>query len=336
MSLTREEIIELLSDPGAGVELCRSANELRREVHGETVHLRAILEISNHCRGTCLYCGINCRMTDTERYRMNAADIRTSVERIVAAGFRTVILQAGEDPGLTPEFIAEIVDGIKRNYDVAATLSLGEQPREVYQYWRDAGADRYLLKLETADAELYNRLHPGMSFANRRRCLDDLFDLGYQVGSGNIVGLPDQGPAELAADILDFQEKPYDMIAVGPLIPAAGTPYAELPRPSRELVLRTLALARLAAPEAHIPSPTALCALDPSSRREALEWGANVLMIGFTPPEVGRKYRIYQRADCGSTANCLDCLRTALAEMNRQTANDKGSGFRNRNRSING
>lgn len=328
MSLSRGEIIELLTDPAAGPALRERADGLRRELHGDAVHFRAILEFSNHCRASCLYCGINCRMAGVERYRMERADILDAAERIVDAGFNTVILQSGEDRALKPEWLAGIIGDIKQRHDVAVSLSVGEWPRSVYELWRGAGAERYLLKLETADEALYERLHPGMSHRNRRRCLGDLFDLGYQVGSGNIVGLPGQGPAELADDILDFQANPYDMIAVGPLIPAAGTPYADLPRPCEDSVLRTIALARIAAPSAHLPSPTALCALEPDARRRALEWGANVLMIGFTPPKVARKYRIYQRAECGSTQSCLECLRGVVAELGRSVGRGKGHGFR--------
>ena len=161
MKLTREEIVELLNAPDAGAELQRRADGSRREVHGDVVHFRAILEFSNYCRRSCEYCGINCRMSGVERYRMTEADILSAAERIVDAGFRTVILQSGEDPELDPVWLSAVIDELKRVHDIAVTLSVGEWPREVYARWRDAGADRFLLKLETADPALYQRLQLG-------------------------------------------------------------------------------------------------------------------------------------------------------------------------------
>ncbi|NLH48790.1 MAG: [FeFe] hydrogenase H-cluster radical SAM maturase HydE [Myxococcales bacterium] len=330
MTTERERIAARLADEGQTAALCAEADAIRRREFGAVVHLRAIVEFSNHCRGSCLYCGINRDHRELSRYRLAWPEVLAAARRAAARGLRTIVLQSGEDPELDRAGLARTVSAIKAELGAAVTLSCGEWPRETYRRWREAGADRYLLKLETADEELYRRMHPGMSQANRRRCLDDLFDLGYEVGSGCLVGLPGQTAASLALDILDFAARPYDMVAVGPLIPANGTALAELPKPPADLALRMVALTRLYAPRAHIPATTALCALDPEARRRALTAGANVVMINFTPPEAAPRYGIYQRAACGSTDNCLDCMTRTFAELGLTVADDAGSGVRSR------
>jgi biotin synthase len=324
------ELVAAIENADRTAALCRQADAVRRDALGDDVHLRAIVEFSNHCRNRCLYCGINRGNRSLPRYRLSWPETITAVEAAAGRGLRTIVLQSGEDPSIDLDGFAPAIAEIKRRWGIAVTLACGEWPRDVYARWRDAGADRYLLKLETTDERLYDAVHPGMSLANRRRCLDDLFALGYQVGTGNLVGLPGQTAAHLAHDLLEFAEQPYDMIAIGPLIPANGTALAHLPKPPADLVLRVVALARLLAPEAHIPSTSALCALDPATRRQALEAGANVVMINFTPHEVAGQYRIYPRAACGSTQNCLNCLQETIAALGRRVALDAGAGRRSR------
>jgi len=326
--MDRRELIAALSDPNATQALCRQADQVRRREMGDVVHLRAIVEFSNYCRNDCRYCGIRFQNARTRRYRMAWDDVLASAQRAADEGFRTVVLQSGEDPQLDVDGLAATITEIKKRFGMAVTLSCGEWPREVYRRWKEAGADRYLIKLESADPEFYAALHPSMRYTERRRCLDDLFALDYEVGSGNIIGLPGQTAEHLAADIEDFASVPYDMIAVGPLIPANETPFADAPQPPIDLVYRVLALTRLHAPTAHIPSTTAMCAVDPIARKQALRAGANVVMINFTPPDVAPDYQIYERAACGSTQSCIRCIKDALVELGLRIGDDVGAGIR--------
>lgn len=323
----RDEIVTLLSAREDQIPaLFEAANRIRRAGVGDAVHLRAIIEFSNHCRQNCLYCGLRRDNRSLPRYRLSGLEILEAVEKAWALGLRTIVLQSGEDPLYDASLIAGLVDQIKGRYDLAVTLSLGQRSREEYRIWREAGADRYLLKHETADEKLYRRLKPGGSLWDRLQCLDWLKEIGYQTGSGNMVGLPGQDLEILAQDILTMRELEVEMAGVGPFLPHHDTPLKNAGAGSLELTLKVLAVTRLCLPYAHLPATTALGALAPDGRRQALNSGANVIMPNLTPPGVRDKYLIYpQKADIiEDTDQTLGKIKDLLAALARPLAHDHG------------
>lgn len=324
--LKREQLVALLGAVLAkDLQMIREqADEVRREWVGDAIHLRGIIEFSNHCTQDCAYCGLNRRNTGLKRYRMTPEDIVATAQKAKQTGFPTVVLQSGEDPFYSAELLADIVKEIKR-LGMAVTLSVGERPTRDYQLWREAGADRYLLKFETSNPWLYARLRPGNSLENRLRCLRDLRGLGYQVGSGNIVGLPCQDTGVLAEDLLLMRDLQLDMAGIGPFIPHPGTALAGHPAPDAGLSLKVLALARLVIPWAHLPATTALGCLNPEGYRLGLEWGANVLMASLTPAVYRKHYEIYpQKAQVDNAYNKLKML---VSRLGRSIAQDPGHGL---------
>ncbi len=293
------EAVLRTEDPEELQSLFDFAEAVRRQFVGDGVLLRGIIEFSNVCRNTCLYCGLNRGNRRLQRYRLTREQILASAEQTRAAGVRTVVLQSGEEDDLDADWLREIVARIKSSLDLAVTLCVGERSRAEYQLWRRAGADRYLLKIETSDPDLYERLHPGMSFANRRGCLQDLAELGYQTGSGNLVGLRGQTVTHLARDVQFFKEGNFDMISVSPFIPHPETPLAQEPAGDLRMTLKMTALARIVSRNAHIPATTALGSLHGRDERpKALAAGANVLMPNFTPAPYRRHYEIYPNKRC--------------------------------------
>jgi biotin synthase len=295
-------------------ELFTFADNVRRSAHGEGILLRGIVEFSSYCRNACSYCGINKTNLRLDRYRMTQAEIIQSVEMIASFGIKTVVLQAGEDSSLDPEWLAEIIKDIKSRYDIAVTLSIGEWDEKMYRMWHRAGADRYLLKIETSDKDLYEKLHPGMSYDNRVACLKTLKRLGYQTGSGIIVGLKGQTIWSLAHDIAFFKENEFDMIGIGPFIPHNDTVLGLEPTGNIDMTLKVLALARIVTRTAHLPATTALGSANGVDRRmDGLRSGANVLMPNFTPVKYKSLYEIYPQKRCitekqGSCASCMDVM----------------------------
>ena len=292
----RADIEEVLrrDDDGDVAGLFEFADHVRKEFVGDGVLLRGIIEFSNVCRNTCLYCGLNRYNSRLQRYRLTANQILAAVENIHAAGVKTVVLQSGEEDNLDADWLRQIIEEIKSGWDLAITLSVGERRRQEYQLWKEAGADRYLLKMETTDPRLYQTLHPGMSFGNRRRCLQDVAELGYQTGSGNLVGLEGQTVEMLAGDILFFKQGDFDMISVGPLIPHPQTALADAPTGDLKMTLKVMALTRIVSRNAHIPANTAIGSLHGRDERpKALAAGANVIMPNFTPESVKSLYDIY-------------------------------------------
>jgi len=279
-------------------ELFAEADRIRREYCDNGVYLRGIVEFSSHCDGSCAYCGLNKNNSAINRYRMSAEEILQAAETIHSAGIKTIVLQSGEDPELSPEWLAEIIREIKNRYALSITLSAGEKEPGVYMLWHEAGADRYLLKIETTNDKLYAKLHSGMSLKNRLRCLHNLQNFGYQTGTGIIVGLPEQTPEILAEDILFFRDKNFDMLGIGPLIPHQATELKDLSPGNVDLTLRCVALTRILTKNAHIPATTSLGSLDKDYRPEALKAGANVLMPNFTPPLYKKSYEIYPGKLC--------------------------------------
>jgi biotin synthase len=287
-------LVEILSFTDSVDELFQAADRFRDRFVGPEILVRGIVEFSNYCRNSCAYCGIGSRNRRIPRYRLSTQQVICTVERIKDAGIKTVVLQSGEDPGLDPYWLADLIKEIKSLGQMAVTLSVGERSKDEYAIWRKAGADRYLLKVETTDPALYQSLHPGMRLENRIRCLEVLRDLGYETGSGNIIGLPGQGPSQIARDLLFLRSFGLDMLAIGPFVPHPDTPLGGLEPGSMEQTLRAIALARLLCPYCNIPATSAIGTIGgDSARRHALNAGANVVMLNFTPWPYSSLYEIY-------------------------------------------
>ncbi len=288
--LKKSEIIELLNSDG--VELFDAADNIRREDVGDGVYLRGLIEFTNICKQTCKYCGIRRENANVERYRLSKDEILKIVQHGVENGFKTVVLQGGEDSFYSTDLMCEIIEAIKK-YDVALTLSIGERSFEDYAAFKAAGADRYLLRIETTDPILYENMHPGMSLQNRKQCLYNLKSLGFETGTGCLIGLPGQTVESLADDILFFKELNADMVGVGPFIPHPQTPLANEKYGSFDLALKVMAITRLLLPDINIPATTAMETLSPNGRNIALQSGANVFMPNITEGESPSKYEIY-------------------------------------------
>ncbi|MBT9171997.1 MAG: (FeFe) hydrogenase maturase subunit HydE [Syntrophomonadaceae bacterium] len=306
--------------------LLAAADRVRKQSMGERVHLRGLIEFSNYCERNCLYCGLRRANGSLVRYRMEGEEILAVARAGAALGYRTVVLQSGEDSCYTAKMLAEVVCRLKSELDLAVTLSVGERSREEYKLWREAGADRYLLKHETADRELYQALHPDMTFDNRRRCLYWLRELGYQVGSGCMVGLPGQTLESLADDLLFMQELDVEMAGIGPFIPNPSTPLGHCQGGTAGLTLKMIAAARLLLPQAHLPATTALGTVDSQGRQKALQAGANVVMPNITPNRYRRMYEIYPNKICldDNPAHCRNCIGGIIAGLGRTVATDCG------------
>jgi len=303
-----------------------AADAARRHFMGDGILLRGIVEFGSYCRNTCSYCGLHAGNSRVTRYRMSAEEVLESVVRIASQGIQTVVLQAGEDDGLDPGWLAEVVSDVKNRFDIAITLSVGERPQEDYALWRKAGADRYLLKIESSDKALYESLHKGRRLETRLRCLFDLTTLGYQVGCGIMVGLPGQSLRHIAEDILFFARGRFDMIGIGPFIPHPQTPLREERPGSVPLTLKTLALTRIATKITHLPATTSLGSMDRDYRLDGLQAGANVLMPNFTPVQYKKLYEIYPGKRCVSepTGACGLCMEGLVESIGRTIDYSRG------------
>jgi biotin synthase len=313
--LDRGELIELLDmlddDETMRNRLYRYALATRMCMYGNRVFLRGLIEFSSFCRKDCLYCGLRRSNGKAARYRMTPDDIIACCGEGYRLGFRTFVLQSGEDVWYTADRLESLIRQIKGSYpDAAITLSVGERPREEYERFFRAGADRYLLRHETASLPLYKRLHPDASFTERIRCLRDLQEIGYQVGAGFMVGLPGQTNEDLAEDLLFLQSLGPDMAGIGPFIPHSRTPLAGERGGTVEKTRTMVALTRIMLPEANIPATTALGTLQADGRELALLAGANVMMPNLTPTVHRPKYALYENKICsGDEASvCLGCL----------------------------
>ena len=275
--------------------LREKADRVRRGIYGTDVYIRGLIEISNFCKNDCLYCGIRKGNKTCERYRLTEEEILSCCEQGYELGFRTFVMQGGEDAYFNDERMCRIISEIKRRYpDCAVTLSLGEKSRESYQKLFDAGADRYLLRHETADKEHYEKLHPKeLSFENRLRCLYDLKEIGFQVGCGFMVGSPYQTNACLAGDLKFVEEFQPDMCGIGPFVPHSATPFASFSQGSAELTCYLLSIVRLICPNILLPSTTALGTILPDGREKGILSGANVVMPNLSPEDVRSKYTLY-------------------------------------------
>ena len=326
----------LESEPSRLERLWRLADEVRRTNVGDEVHLRGLVEVSNHCARQCHYCGLRARNRGLQRYRMTADEVVACAEQARAFGYGTVVLQAGEDDALSCDWVAEVVRRIKRTTSLAVTLSLGERPRDALAAWRQAGADRYLLRFETSNVALFERIHPARARRSTSRLdlLRELRRLGYEVGSGVMVGIPGQSYADLVADLELFRELALDMIGIGPFIPHPATPLGADATGANEVpadeltTYKMVALARLTCPEANIPSTTALATVNPAEGRElGLQRGANVLMPNVTPPKYRAMYEIYPAKACirESADACHACLRRRVEAIGRRVGSGPGA-----------
>lgn len=327
--LTSLELEQLLADSLINHELFTTADAVRKQHVGDQVHLRGLIEFSNICKQNCCYCGLRRDNHKLSRFRQAPQEIVQMAERAVACGYHTIVLQSGEDDWFTVEIMVDIIRKIKK-LGVAVTLSIGEKSFAEYQAYREAGADRYLLRIETTAPELYSRHHPGMDLANRRRCLNDLRTLGYEVGTGCLVGLPGQTLASLAADILYFQEIDADMIGIGPFIPNPDTPLGEAAGEWFTLARKVMALTRLLLPDSNLPATTAMETLHPEGRMLALQSGANVVMPNATEGIYRQLYNLYPGKICvnDAPAHCRSCISTKIIAIGRLVSDSQG--FRQR------
>jgi biotin synthase len=340
--LSKLEILGWLreSRPSRLADLREWADSVRKEHVGDAVHLRGLIEISSHCVRQCMYCGLRQANRALPRYRMTREEILGCARDAERLGYGTVVMQAGEDDLLTAEWIAEIVRWIKRQTKLAVTLSLGERQQDELRLWRSAGADRYLLRFESSDENLYRLIHPQRFSGrpNRLTLLRQLKGLGYEVGGGVMVGIPGQSFESLADDILMFRTLDLDMVGIGPYIAHPDTPLgsgalrpAILPSkqvPSSEaMVCKTIALTRIVCPTANIPSTTALATINKvDGRKLGLKAGANVVMPNLSPTKYRRLYEIYPEKACidESAADCSQCLRSRIHSLGRFAGEGQG------------
>jgi biotin synthase len=307
-------------------ELILWADEVRSRYCGDEVHLRGVIEFSNYCIRDCLYCGLRLSNKKLARYRMSKDEIIETALKGYHVGIKTVVLQSGDDPGYSAETISEIIQKIKEKADVAITLSVGERDYNDYKLWKDAGADRYLLKHETANPHLYANLHPGQTLAKRLEILRWLKELGLQVGAGNIVGLPGQTIQDLADDIKLMKELDVEMAGIGPFIPHPNTPLGKEKAGTLEMTLKVLSVARIVLKNVHLPATTAVGSINPKGRELALEAGANVVMPNMTPTKYRPLYQIYPDKICldEDTEKCLGCLTKRIESVGRKISDSKG------------
>lgn len=291
-TLSKNEIVSLLIDESINEELFKAADRVRKKYVTDEVHLRGLIEFSNICRCNCQYCGLRKDNKNAQRYRMDFEEIIKLAKSARDYGYKTIVLQSGEDAYFTKEKMCEIISAIK-SLGFALTLSLGEKTKEEYKAYKEAGADRYLLRIETTDKSLYQKFHPNMRFENRLKCLKDLKSLGFETGTGCLIGLPKQSIESLADDILFFKELDADMIGLGPFIPCPQTPLENEKGGTLIMALKVMALTRLLLPDINIPATTAMETLHPEGRIMALQSGANVVMPNVTEGEYKQKYKIY-------------------------------------------
>jgi biotin synthase len=341
--LCQSEILQWLREerPERLQELYAWADAVRRQNVGEAVHLRGLIEISSHCRRLCMYCGLRKANRSLERYRMTREEIEECALLAVQLDYGTVVIQAGEDDALTAEWIAEIVAWIKRTTTLAVTLSLGERSKDELKLWRKAGADRYLLRFETSDPNLYRAIHPQCfsGRADRLMLLKELKRLGYEAGGGVMVGIPGQSYASLAQDVLTFRALDLDMIGIGPYIAHPSTPLgsgqlrpaidpAEQAPAGEQMIYKMIALTRILCSNANIPSTTALATINRTlGRKQGLQVGANVVMPNLTPVRYRPLYQIYPAKACieESATDCNQCLNGQIRSLGRFPGRSTGA-----------
>ncbi|MCH5321452.1 MAG: [FeFe] hydrogenase H-cluster radical SAM maturase HydE [Eubacterium sp.] len=297
--------------------LFKNASEVRESIYGNKIYIRGLIEFTNYCKNNCYYCGIRRDNKCTDRYRLSPDEIIGCADYGYELGFRTFVLQGGEDPYYTDDILCDIVRKLKENHpDCAVTLSLGERSFDSYKALKDAGADRYLLRHETSDSGHYGKLHPDdMSFQNRLDCLENLKKLGYHVGAGFMVGSPFQTEENLANELLFLKKLNPHMVGIGPFIAHKDTPFFDQPSGTAELTLFMLGLIRLTLPNILLPATTALGTIDPLGREKGIRAGANVVMPNLSPLNVRKKYMLYDNKICtgDEAAQCIECLKRRIA-----------------------
>ncbi|MCL5028543.1 MAG: [FeFe] hydrogenase H-cluster radical SAM maturase HydE [Bacteroidetes bacterium] len=327
--LSKEEIITLLraQDRNDIQAIYTKADQVRKKYCGDEVHLRGIIEFSNYCEQNCLYCGLRKFNTSLTRYRMTEEEILQTARTIYEAGIKTIVLQSGEDFDFSGEDITQIIKSIKKEFDIAITLSLGERDFAEYKIWREAGADRYLLKHETANPKLYSTYHLGQKLYDRVEHLHYLKSLGYQIGSGNLIGLPNQSIEDIADDIILCRDLDVDMASFSPFIPSPMTPYQNQEQADVDYVLKVIAVARIVLKNVHIPATTALATIDSNGREKGLMAGANVIMPNFTPSTYRNHYAIYPNKKV--VENPMPSLLNTLFIAGRKIAEGQGHSLKN-------
>lgn len=323
---TRSELLARLEGKDEET-LFAEADALRSAVHGPEVHLRGLVEFSNHCARNCHYCGLRAGNRGLPRYRMEEGEILESARVAADSGCGTLVLQSGEDPGFPADRLCRVVEAVKAKTGLAVTLSVGEKTRQEYRLLRDAGADRYLMRFETSDPDLFRRLKPGSSLEFRLERLGWLRELGFQVGSGALIGLPGQTMSMLADDLLLLRRLDLDMIGVGPFLPHPETPLRDEASGRFDVTMRYLALLRLMNPQAHLPATTAMGTLHPRGRELALQRGANVVMPNVTPPKYRPFYELYPGKIClfENPRTAGSDTRSMLASLGRTVGTGPGS-----------
>ena len=326
--LSRDEVLFLLKldDKNDVARLLKVGDAVRKANCGDAVQIRALVEFSNICARHCNYCGLRAPNIHVERYRMPVDEIITLAGELDNKGLRTMVLQSGEDSYYTGQVIADIVRGIKDHTSMAVTLCIGERSDDDYRLWKEAGADRYLLRHETANRELYKHLHPDSDYDNRMRCLRVLRDLGYQVGAGGMVNSPGQTIEHMADDIEFYRDFQPDMIGIGPYICSEDTPFAGQPNGTVEMTLKMVSLARIVTRNALLPATTAIGSIEEYGREMALEAGADVVMPNYTPLKYRVHYEIYPNKRCMSEdpVYCDSCMRKRIKAMGRTVSTDQG------------
>ena len=329
-ALAGEEYAWLVShlDAETREALAEHARAAREPIYGHEVFVRGLIEFSSYCKNDCLYCGIRASNRECSRYRLTSEQILECADAGYELGFRTFVLQSGEDPWYTDERLCSVVAALKAAHeDCAITLSVGERTRESYARLREAGADRYLLRHETADAAHYASLHPeSMSFERRMACLHDLRELGYAVGVGFMVGSPGQTPETLAADLAFIERFQPEMCGIGPFVPHHATPFANEPAGTLEQTLGLLSIIRLIKPNVLLPATTALGTIDPRGRELGMEAGANVVMPNLSPTGVRAKYLLYDGKICtgDEAAECRRCLEMRMKSIGYTVVTGRG------------
>lgn len=322
-----KQLIETDNQDTAEV-LRQRADETRQKYYGKKVFLRGLIEISSYCKNDCLYCGIRRSNKSAERYRLDYDNILACAENGYKLGFRTFVMQGGEDAYFTDDYMCSIISELRKKYpDCAITLSLGERSYESYKRMKEAGADRYLLRHESADNDLYRRLHPSeMSLENRKQCLYNLKELGYQVGAGFMVGVPFQTTENLISDIRFLQDLQPQMIGIGPFIPHKDTVFADEKSGTLKLTLRLLGILRLMFPKVLLPATTALGTISPTGRELGLKTGCNVVMPNLSPVNVRKKYDLYDNKICTGeeSAECRVCLQKRIESAGYEVADERG------------
>lgn len=327
-SAEKKDILTILQDDSQDIYLFEKADKIRRQIYGIDVYLRGLIEISNYCKNNCLYCGIRRDNRKITRYRLTEQEILLCCDIGYELGFRTFVLQGGEDIYFNDEFLCNIIQKIKTKYpDCAVTLSLGERSEESYKSLFSAGADRYLLRHETASKSHYEKLHPiEMSFDNRIKCLKTLKKIGFQTGAGFMVGSPFQTHDNLAEDLLFIKKLKPEMVGIGPFISHAETPFKEYKNGTLRDTLVMVALTRLLLPNALIPSTTALGTIDPQGREKGLKAGANVVMPNLSPVKYRKLYSLYDNKICmgDEAAECRKCLEKRVESAGYKIVTDRG------------